>query len=244
LNSLLAGYRFFIRGRAIYTELRAHVEDEEAKSIYISNDFQYEEHLNYIVNCRTPDQTWKAISESKKRQIKKAVKNGATIEETPSLSQVYSFYEILTELYRRIKKPLHQFSYFQALYEHGLHEGSVRFLLTMKDAKVIGGIVCTVSGKWRLHEHYIAGMDHDFKDFFPSVMATWAAIDYACKNGIAEFDFMGAGSPNEDYGVRDFKAKFGGELQTPGRFILVHSKPIFRVAKLGFRLYQKLGRLQ
>ena len=47
----------------------------------------------------------------------------------------------------------------------------------------------------------------------------WISIDYACKNGIEKFDFMGAGSPDEDYGVRDFKAKFGGSLVEPGRFI-------------------------
>ena len=32
---------------------------------------------------------------------------------------------------------------------------------------------------------------------------------------------MGAGKPGEDYGVRDFKAQFGGNLVEHGRFLHV-----------------------
>ena len=51
---------------------------------------------------------------------------------------------------------------------------------------------------------------------------------------------MGAGSPDEDYGVRDFKAKFGGRLVEPGRFISTHSILKYWIANNGFKLYQKL----
>ena len=44
---------------------------------------------------------------------------------------------------------------------------------------------------------------------------------YANNNGIEHFDFMGAGAPDKDYGVRDFKAKFGGELVEHGRFVYI-----------------------
>jgi len=72
-------------------------------------------------------------------------------------------------------------------------------------------------------------------------MATWAAIDYACRNGISTFDFMGAGSPEKDYGVREFKEKFGGELVKPGRFQKIHAKLKYQIAMKGFEVYQKLG---
>ena len=243
LNTLMGGYKDQIQGKAIYTELRAHVKDETASSVYQSNGFTYEDHLNYIVDCRDPDRTWRSFSDSKKRQIKKAVKNGVSIIENPSLEQVVSFYSILSNLYRnKVKKPLISIEYFRALYDLGMKDGIVKFLLVMKDDRVIGGIVCPVSENMRIHEHYIAALDAEYKDCYPSVMATWAAIDYACKNRISEFDFMGAGNPKEDYGVREFKSKFGGELQNPGRFINVHNSILYRVAKTGFMLFQKLGR--
>lgn len=58
-------------------------------------------------------------------------------------------------------------------------------------------------------------------------MATYAAIEYGLKNHLKIFDFMGAGKPSEDYGVRDFKGKFGGELVEHGRFIKINNALLF-----------------
>lgn len=100
LVSLLKAYKEFIKGKAVYTELRPHIQDETAASSYISCGFKREEHLNFIVNCRIPEITWRGISESKRRQIKKAIKNGVAINDKPSLEQVKAFYEILRNLYQ------------------------------------------------------------------------------------------------------------------------------------------------
>ena len=61
------------------------------------------------------------------------------------------------------------------------------------------------------------------------------------KNQLNYFDFLGAGKPNEDYGVRDFKAKFGGDLVENGRFEKIHKPMQFTIAKIGLNIIQKLG---
>jgi lipid II:glycine glycyltransferase (peptidoglycan interpeptide bridge formation enzyme) len=53
------------------------------------------------------------------------------------------------------------------------------------------------------------------------------------------YDFGGAGKPDEEYGVRDFKAKFGGDLVNFGRNIFVHQPSLLKVSKLGYELYQR-----
>jgi len=74
-------------------------------------------------------------------------------------------------------------------------------------------------------------------------MATWAAIDYALKNNIKAFDFMGVGVPDKDYGVRDFKAKFGGEQVNYGRFGRINNKFLYAITEIGFNLLALLRRI-
>jgi lipid II:glycine glycyltransferase (peptidoglycan interpeptide bridge formation enzyme) len=106
--------------------------------------------------------------------------------------------------------------------------------------KIIGGIVCPILKNQSIYEFYICGLDAEFKDQSPSVMATYAAIQYGFKNNLKRFDFMGAGKPDEDYGVRDFKAKFGGELVEHGRFIKINRPLLFKIGKAGLKILQKI----
>jgi lipid II:glycine glycyltransferase (peptidoglycan interpeptide bridge formation enzyme) len=47
---------------------------------------------------------------------------------------------------------------------------------------------------------------------------------------------MGAGKPDEDYGVRDFKAQFGGTLVEHGRFLKVNNPLIYKAAQIYLKL--------
>lgn len=242
LDLLMEGYSEFIKGKAIYTEIRTHVIDEQASAVYKKHGFTLYPHLNYLINCTDPDSTWKSISESKRRQIKKAKACGVNIIEDPTEYQVREFYKILNDLYLlKVKKPLPHFEFFLSHTKYGSDQYYLKCLLIEFQDKIIGGIYCPISGKRAIHEGYIAGLDSEYKDQYPSVMATWAAIDYACRNGIEKFDFLGAGSPDKDYGVREFKARFGGELIEPGRYLKVHSQWKYNLAEQGFKLYAKLG---
>ena len=61
-------------------------------------------------------------------------------------------------------------------------------------------------------------------------------IEYANKNNIPLFDFMGAGKPDEQYGVRDFKARFGGELVEYGRFLKINNPFLYAIGRFGIKL--------
>jgi len=64
-------------------------------------------------------------------------------------------------------------------------------------------------------------------------------IKWGSKNGYKYFDFGGAGKPDENYGVRDYKMKFGGELITTYRYKIIHKPAIMSVSKNAFNLYNK-----
>ena len=57
--------------------------------------------------------------------------------------------------------------------------------------------------------------------------------------GCKTFDFGGAGRPDEVYRVRDFKAKFGGDLVNYGRNVCVHAPFRLGVSRAGYGLMRK-----
>ena len=136
---------------------------------------------------------------------------------------IAAWYEILVELYRtRVKTPLFPLSFFIEFYRQGLG----KYLLVKYEGKVIGGIMCPILEGRCIYEWFVCGMDTEYRNQNPSVMATYAAMEYGNVHGLVRFDFMGAGKPNEPYGVREFKARFGGDEVEHGRFLCV-TKPLF-----------------
>ena len=115
-------------------------------------------------------------------------------------------------------------------------------ILTVKYGdKVIGGMAYVkLAGKVG-YEWYVCGMDDIYKNFYPSELATYAGLQYAASSGCARFDFMGAGKPDVPYGVRDFKALFGGQLVEHGRFLHVCRPLLYNLGKTAISLIEKLG---
>lgn len=243
LEHLLQGYMDRYSTQVVYTEIRNHIIDDAARITYLKMGFNFKNHLNYRVNCTAPEITWRSISNNRRRQIQKSLKAGVCITDSPNQRQLSDLYKILSALYKnKIKKPLFTEDYFLALMNQGDQDFYTKFFLVEYENRIIGGIVAPVSKNKVIHEHFVAGLDSDYKSMYPSVMATWAAIDFACRNCIAEFDFMGAGSPAEDYGVREFKARFGGELMEPGRYTRIESSLKYLLAEKGFAFLQKCRR--
>ena len=92
------------------------------------------------------------------------------------------------------------------------------------------------------YEWYVCGMDDKFKTLYPSELATYAGLQYAAKTSCPRFDFMGAGKPGVSYGVRDFKALFGGELVEHGRYLHLNKPLLYKLGKTAIILLEKLHR--
>ena len=70
-------------------------------------------------------------------------------------------------------------------------------------------------------------------------MATWAGIHTSIENQYKLFDFMGAGKPDSDYGVRAFKSKFGGKEVELGRFLYVGNEILYNFGSFVIHLLSK-----
>jgi lipid II:glycine glycyltransferase (peptidoglycan interpeptide bridge formation enzyme) len=100
---------------------------------------------------------------------------------------------------------------------------------------VLGGILC-VNDSNAVFEWFVCGEETSETNIYPSVMATWTGIKYAAENNFSRFDFMGAGKPAKSYGVREFKAKFGGKLVENGRFLYICKPLLYKIGKAAIQM--------
>jgi hypothetical protein len=266
VQALMEAVRKELNGGPIYIETRNFNDYSPWKEAFEQAGFAYKRHLNFHIDCTDQAAMWGRLSERRRREIRKvsataSLNDAARLPNEPQAGflsderDIRAWYAILEKLYRtKVKTPLWPLKFFIEAHRQGV----ARYLLVRHEGKVIGGIM-VVSDEMSaaeplndaaklpnaacgtVYEWYICGLDADYKDQYPSVMATWAAMEYANTHGLARFDVMGAGEPGVPYGVRDFKAEFGGELVEQGRFIHIAKPLLYKIGETGVRLLKKIS---
>lgn len=231
----------------IYIETRNFNDYSRWKNAFSAAGFDYQPHLNFHVDTCSVDVVEANLGKSRKRDIRTTIREGVTITSIYDLGMqiddlereqvVREYYAILEKLYKtKVKTPLFPVEFFLELSKHK----DARFLLTELNGKIIGGTVCVAQEGKCLYEWFACGEDGVYPHVFPSCYATYAGIKYAAEHMIPRFDMMGAGKPDETYGVRDFKAKFGGKEVEHGRFVCITKPLLYKIGVLGVKLLKKL----
>lgn len=231
LGLLLSEVISDLRRKAIYIELRNLHDYSIYKDTFQKAGFEYQAHLNYQISISNGGDVFSNFSENRKRQIKQSIAEGLVCEKTERVEDVRAFFGILQNTYsKKLKLPLFPFEFFETIVSKAY--GSL--LVVKSEDKILGGILCVGDGNV-LYEWFVCGDDGGLPKIYPSVMATRAGIEYAVNNGYRMFDFMGAGKPDKKYGVRDFKARFGGKLVEHGRFLYICSPLLYYIGKIGVK---------
>ncbi len=220
--------------KAIYLEIRNYNDYQQFRPMFNASGFEYQSHLNFHLPINNLEFALSSLKPNKRRYIKLSKKEGAEWEIAKTINDVKEFYELLRELYlTKVKTPLFPFEFFEKL----LLCPSAKILLVRYQNKIVGGGVFVILSNKIIYEWFVCGEDRKYKNVYPSILATWAGIEYAVDNNLVQFDFMGAGKPGVEYGVRDFKAEFGGNLVEYGRFLFVCRPYLY---SLGKYIVQKL----
>lgn len=234
---LLTALKKEAKGKAIYIEFRNYYDTTSLQSVFEASGFTYRPHLNFLVHLDDEDSVQKRMSSNRRRQIKTSLAAGAEMTEPQTEEEVKELYAILEDLYRgKVKKPLPSFELFRNYWT----SPNGKIFLVKYNGKVMGGSAGPVYKNKVIYQWYICGDNHTIKGLHSSVLATWAQIDYGLKNGYKLFDFMGAGRPEEAYGVREFKARFGGDEVSHGRYEKILNPLLYKVGVLGLKLYHKI----
>ena len=234
---LMKAVRKELKSEAIYVECRNFNDYSMWKGAFAKAGFEYMPHLNFHIDTSSMEVVDANLGKSRKRDIRTTIREGVAVIEHPTDEQVCEYYKVLDNLYRtKVKTPLFPLSFFLALNKH--KDG--RLLLMEYQGRIIGGTVCVEQANKCIYEWFVCGEDGVYPHVFPSCYATYAGIKYAAEHGCERFDMMGAGKPDEAYGVRDFKAKFGGKEVEHGRFLCITKPILYKIGVLGVKILKKL----
>ena len=232
---LLTAVRKQLKSKTIYIETRNFEDYSRWKEAFEAAGFEYKKHLNFHVDCTDKEKMWERLSENRKRQVRKGERL-SVIGDGLQEEDIREWYEILERLYRtKVKTPLWPVEFFLEAYRQGIG----KFLLVKHNNHVIGGSM-TVSDRGCVYEWFECGMNAEYKEQYPSVMATWAGMKLAHEMGCARYDMMGAGEPGVPYGVRDFKSEFGGEIVEQGRFLCICEPILYKFGTFVVKLLKGL----
>ncbi|NCQ12406.1 MAG: GNAT family N-acetyltransferase [Bacteroidetes bacterium] len=239
LKFLLKHLNNFYRNQLIYIEIRNNFDYSIFKSAFQLNNFNYQPHFN--VQLKTENTSMEAILSNMKynrrREINISFKEGAEVNEAQNENEVIALFDILKDLYTtKVKLPLPNLNYFIGLYKSKI--GKV--FIVKHHNKVIGGSFCIFHQGMSINTLYYAGIRNYHKKIFPTHLAIMGVTEFAIRNNLKMVDFMGAGKPGKEYGVRDYKLEFGGELLEHGRYLKIINPILYNIGKLGLKLLAKI----
>ncbi|HIQ05835.1 MAG TPA: GNAT family N-acetyltransferase [Anaerolineae bacterium] len=238
LAALLAYHNRRIRLHTLFTELRHQSDVSRWQPLFAEASYTWEGHLNYLIDLTPPaDEIFARLSRSGRRNVRLAQRKfGLEVTEVTDLAGVEAFYQLLQDVYARARVPLTDRSLFLAAFRHLYPLGRLRIVLARGEMGIIAGRAALLY-KDTVYDWY-AGAHHRHLSAYPNDLLVWHLLSWGHEHGYHCFNFGGAGRPDEPYGVREFKAKFGGELVNYGRSVAVHS-PLYRLATWAYRLYRR-----
>lgn len=239
LDPLLESYRRKSGRGAIYTELRNLSDMSEIQPVLAQHQFTFEEHLNYKVNLEgTPDTVFNQIGKRTQRNIRRALNQGhLSVETVEDRSGIDECYQLLSKTYHLARVPLPDRSLFEAAFDQLHPKGMLRVTVARLE-RTAAAVSFELLYKDVIYGWY-GGMDRAFSRYNPNELLMWHILKWGNENGYREYDFGGAGKPDEDYGVRDFKAKFGGRLVNHGRYKMISNRFLYALSTLGYKLYRR-----
>ena len=241
LNLILEEFNKRFGKKAIYLQFRNFWIQTYEKDIFKRHSLVYEDHLNILINLhnKSCNELWHDFKGEVRTNVRRSQKKGVIIKKITELYEIEEAYSILEKVYHRMKKPLSS----KTLFENSmlnLHPKNYfqSFLAKVNNKSV--GVAFRLTYKGMIYAWY-DGADRRYSSYKIQDLLNWHIITWAVENHYQMFDFGGAGKPRVPYGVREYKKKFGGELVNYGRYEKIQKPMIFRIAKAGFEVWQKIG---
>jgi serine/alanine adding enzyme len=234
LDAIIAEHDRVMGRRVLFTEVRPlHAAGPERIALE-RYGYQYLDYLNYVIDTtHSIEEVWTRTRKSARRSIRKGEQAGFQIRCLDSPECVDLLYDMLSLTYGRAEVPLAHRSLFEAANRILGPERMITFLAVYDGEKLLG-IDAVLTFEDQVFSWY--GGSLRMTGVSPVDLLQWYEIAWTCEHGYARYDFGGAGWPNIPYGVRDFKAKFGGDLVNYGRYRKVYSRWKMKLAERAYEI--------
>ena len=234
VQALLQEYRKQLPWWVIYSEIRP---------VYSSdwmNGFGWSRkgHYNLVMNLeKSEEELWEGMHKERRRNVNQAIKAGLTFRELETESEIHEVVRLIEQTYQRKHVPISYLSIFDEV-QRVMHDYAHFFGCFTAEGQMIAGQIRLCYGD--LVYAWFAGSDEAYFKLRPNDFTMWNVIRWAHDRGYKEFDFGGGGEPGVEYGVRDYKLKYGCEMYDYGRYTLAHRPVTLWAGTVAYKLYHKI----
>jgi lipid II:glycine glycyltransferase (peptidoglycan interpeptide bridge formation enzyme) len=142
-----------------------------------------------------------------RRCIRKAAKEGVSIEPATKKSELEKFYKIFSEHSMARGFMIRGYEYQSKLWDEYVEKGNGRLFLAMYKGEMIGGLISIQFARKHLAMHM--GTPYRYQKLQSNYAYLWESIRWAKETGCLWFSFRGVGTtPSQEY----FKSKFLPEV--------------------------------
>lgn len=226
-----------VQGRCIYTQFRNIYDNSSLKKIFEGTGYKYEPHLDILINIgQSFDKLKQSIHKSRIRNFTKSYKKGAYLKEIEDFADIEKGYNLLKETYKRLKIPLPDKSLFVNIGQVLGPAIYCKFLaLYLYDVMI--GFRLVLTYKDNIYDFYAAS-SNEHSNNYPNDVLILEILKFGCQEKYNVFDFGGAGKPDIEYSVRDYKLQFGGDIVSYGRFTRINNSFLYVISFSTFKILQ------
>lgn len=238
VRSLLVELNGFAKAKAIYIQFRnLRMFDEAWTKVFFEEGYTSEDHLD-IIHTLSMDSSllFNNIHTGRKKNIRRAIAGGVIFEELFSFEDFTAALHLIYKTYKRVGLPIQSKQFFTNAFRF-LYQRSFMKIFIAKYLDQICAVRLVLTYNNEIYDWY-TGADEHFSNKYVNDFLPWKIMEWGAKNGYKKFDFGGAGKPNDKYGVREFKLKFGGNLVNFGRYLKITKKCHYSFGKVLFQLYR------
>ena len=205
--------------------------------------FVYAPSLNYLVDLnRSPEDILQGMQRRTRQKIRRGLKlDEVSIEEVTDRHNLSAIYELVRLSCDYGKHSLADSSLLEATFDILRPKGLAVLTVARVGERLIAASV-DLPYKGTIFGWY-GGMDRRHAPCAANELLLWNIFEWGAQSGYQIYNFGGAGLPNEQSNIGDFKAKFGAELVYLGHNTCVHAPVLMQLSKIGYSIYRRtLGR--
>lgn len=153
------------------------------------------------------DALYARLKSSRRRNIRKALREGVAINRSNSLDAVKAFYQLHCLTRKKHGLPPQPFRFFKQIYDHVISRGHGQVILATNQGRTIAGAIFFHFGDEAIYKF---GASHcKCLHLRPNDLVMWEAIQWYCRNDYKKFCFGRTTTDND--GLRQYKKGWGTE---------------------------------
>ena len=234
IRALLEAYKKQLPLKTIYSEIRPVYEMDWMNGF----GWTRKGHYNLVMNLeKSEEELWEGMHKERRRNVNQAIKAGLTFRELETDAEIHEVVRLIEQTYQRKHVPISYLSIFDEV-QRVMHDYAHFFGCFTAEGQMIAGQIRLCYGD--LVYAWFAGSDEAYFKLRPNDFTMWNVIRWAHEQGYKQFDFGGGGEPGVEYGVRDYKLKYGCNMYDFGRYTLAHRPLTLWLGTIAYKLYHKI----